>query len=331
MIAFVAAIALAAPGPGNLKTFKDWVVGCDNGLSCQADGLLPETEYEAATIAVKRGGEPGAVPEIWFRMSEGKVADIVVDGHPLHLHLRPKGDSFEVAAADSMRLATALANARKVAIVDSGGKGMVPISPEGAAAALLYMDDRQHRVGTVTAIVRKGGAPASSVPSPPPVPIIRAASASNRPPVKLSPSEIRKIRGDDACEDATREEGVEYDRLDAASTLALIPEVCASGAYNFFFVPMIVGNDGKARPAIFDDAKPQSPDDPDGVFNAGWDPKTRTLETGMKGRGLGDCGEWSSYAWDGTRFRLIELNLMGDCRGSIDFITVWHAKAVERR
>ena len=331
MLALLVALALAAPQPGDLKTFKDWVAGCDNGLTCQADGLMPETDYDVATIAVKRGGEPEAVPEIWFRISEGKATDIVIDGKPMHLDLKPQGDSFEVARRDSMRLAYALANARKVAVVDGGGKELVPISAEGAGAALLYMDDRQHRVATATALVSRGPAPASSVPAPPAVPTVQSAASSNRPPVKLSATAIRKIRGDDACDDPSREEEVGYDRLDSASTLALIPESCASGAYNFFFVPMIMGNDGKARPAIFDDAKPKSPDEDDGVFNAGWDPKTRTLETGMKGRGLGDCGEWSRYAWDGERFRLIELNVMSDCRGSIDFITVWRAKAVERR
>ena len=327
MIVLLAAIALAAPKPGELKTFKDWVAGCDNGLTCQADGLLPETDYEAATIAVKRGGEAGAVPEIWFRLPDGKAADVLVDGRPMHLRLTPQGDSSEVAPADSLRFATSLATARKVMIVDSAGKAIAPISAEGAAAALLSIDDMQRRVGTVTALVRKGGAPASSIPAPPQLPAVHSAAGSNRPPVKLSAAAVRKIRGEDACDDLSREEEVEYDRLDDASTLALIPETCASGAYNFAFVAMFVGNDGKFRSAEFDDDSLGG----DGTFNAEWDPKTRTLETGMKGRGLGDCGEWSTYAWDGERFRLIELKLMGDCRGSIDFITVWRAKAVERR
>jgi hypothetical protein len=327
MIALLAALALAAPQPGDLKTFKDWVAGCDNGLTCQADGLMPEEDYDAATIAVKRDAQPEAIPEIWFRLSEGKPADIVIDGRAMHVRLTARGDSFEIARPDSMRLATALAHADKVEIVDSTGKQIVPLSAQGAAAALLYMDDRQHRIGTVTAIVRKGDAPASSMPAPPAIPVVLTAVPSNRPPTKLSDAEIRKIRGEDACDDPAREEEPEYIRLDAASTLALVPEVCASGAYNYFFVPMIVGNDGKARDARFDDAGAEE----GGTFNTSWDARTRTLETGMKGRGLGDCGGWSSYAWDGERFRLIQLNVMSECRGSIDFITVWRARAVERR
>ena len=36
------AATVAAPQPGELKTFKDWTVGCDNGRACQAVGLLPD-------------------------------------------------------------------------------------------------------------------------------------------------------------------------------------------------------------------------------------------------------------------------------------------------
>ena len=331
MIAFLAALAIAGPTAGDLKTFKDWVAGCDNGLVCQADGLLPVDDSVSATIAVKRGAEPDAIPEIWFRVDEGKPADIVADGRPLHLHLTARDDGAEVAKADSLRLASAITSAKSLSVVDSAGKAIAAISLNGSTAALLYMDDRQHRVGTTTELVRKGAAPASSIPAPPAVPVIAAAHRSSRPPVKLSAAEVRRIRGDEACDDPSQEGDVDYDRLDDRSTLALVSEHCASGAYNFFYLPMIVGNDGKARAAVFEDSKPQSPDEDNGVFNAFWDAKARTLETGMKGRGLGDCGEWSTYAWDGTRFRLIELNVMSDCKGSIDFITVWRAKAVERR
>lgn len=326
MIAVLMALAASTPAPAAFKTFKDWIVGCDNGLACQADGVMPEDESVAATIAVKRGAEAEAVPEIWFRIEDGTPADIVADSSPLHLHLASREDVFDVAPADSMRLVTALASAKSLSVVDSAGKEIAIIAPSGAAAALLYMDDRQHRVGTATALVRKGEAAASSMPLPPALPTIFVPTASGTPPVTLNPATIRSIRGEDSCEDAGREEEPEYDRLDERSTLALIPEVCASGAYNFAFAAMIVGNDGKYREAKFDDANVGG----DGTFNAEWDAGARALQTGMKGRGIGDCGVWSAYAWDGKRFRLIEQKLMDDCRGSIDFITTWRTKALER-
>ncbi len=56
MIALIALAATArSPQPGELKTFKDWTVGCDNGRACQAVGLLPENDVEEAIITVRRG------------------------------------------------------------------------------------------------------------------------------------------------------------------------------------------------------------------------------------------------------------------------------------
>jgi hypothetical protein len=330
--ALIIAATAATVQPAELKTFKDWIVGCDNGDLCQADGVMPEDNFDAATIAVRRAPEAGALPDIWIRVSDGKPADVLADGKPLRLRLTLRdqdfGEAYSVAAVDSSRLAEALLSAKSLSVVDASGKSIAPISLNGSTAALLYMDDRQRRVGTVTALVRKGTAPAATIPAPPSIPTIQSPAGAKQPPVRLTAAEVRKIRSEnDACgDDQSKEQDPQYDRLDANSTLALIPEECASGAYNYAFAAVIVGNDGKYRDAEFDDAKLEA----DGPFNAGWDPKARTLQTGMKGRGIGDCGGWSTYAWDGQRFRLIELNEMNDCRGSIDFITTWRARVVPR-
>jgi hypothetical protein len=45
-----------------------------------------------------------------------------------------------------------------------------------------------------------------------------------------------------------------------------------------------------------------------------------------KGRGIGDCGVGDDYVWDGDRFRLAEQIAMGECRGSVDYITTWRAR-----
>ena len=50
----------------------------------------------------------------------------------------------------------------------------------------------------------------------------------------------------------------------------------------------------------------------------------------MKGRGLGDCGTRRTYVWDGARFRLTFQAQMDECRGSIDWIPTWRARAVRR-
>ena len=66
------------------------------------------------------------------------------------------------------------------------------------------------------------------------------------------------------------------------------------------------------------------------IVNATWDPKTRLLSSFAKGRGLGDCGIINSFAWDGRLFRLVSQEAMDNCRGSVDYITTWRARVVQR-
>ena len=53
------AAAATAPQPGELKTFRDWIVGCDNGRACQAVALVPESEdgENYLMLVVERGPE----------------------------------------------------------------------------------------------------------------------------------------------------------------------------------------------------------------------------------------------------------------------------------
>jgi hypothetical protein len=39
----------------------------------------------------------------------------------------------------------------------------------------------------------------------------------------------------------------------------------------------------------------------------------------------GDCGDSQQYVWDGATFRLVEWKVMGECRGSGEWLTVWRA------
>jgi hypothetical protein len=90
-----------------------------------------------------------------------------------------------------------------------------------------------------------------------------------------------------------------------------------------------VGDAGTFRPAQFD--LPAGMGEGSGtatVVNGMW--KNGLLTSYDKGRGVGDCGVSASYAWDGTRFRLVEQAAMQECRGNTDLIRTWHTE-VRRR
>jgi hypothetical protein len=306
----------SAPHPSDLKTIRDWVVGCDNGRACAAAGLMPEDVYDAATAGIARGAEANAAADVWVNVPEGVPAAALVDGRRFELRA---GSDAGYRASDPAGLLAALAAGRAAVVVDSAGKPLGALSTAGIAAALLYMDEKQGRLGNVTALVRKGPAPASAVPPPPALPVVLSAPPSSKPPRRPTAKQIRAARGEDSCERASDEQPAESYRLDARHSLALVPVHCGSGAYNFLSVPLLLDEAGKVTTLKLEAEY-------DGLYNAEWDPKARRLGSYQKGRGIGDCGTTQTYAWDGAAFRLVEQTEMRECRGSMDYITTWRAR-----
>ncbi|HEU5482912.1 MAG TPA: DUF1176 domain-containing protein [Sphingomicrobium sp.] len=321
-------VAAAGPQVGELKTFKDWIVGCDNGLACQAAAMMPATGG-GATLSVRRAPGGGDAPEVWLRAWEGEAADLTADGKPLKIRLKENDDdAYVVDSADTARLLAALRAAKEVEVINAAGKSVGALSVDGATAALLYMDDSQHRVGTRGALVRRGDKPDSSVPPPPALPVRYTDAGSSRPPAQLPADVIAKARKDADCEDETDPNLVSQDRIDATHTFASVTLMCASGAYNFISANFIIPDGGAPREAQFDDQDEEEGGDLH--YNLYWDKETRRLHAGMKGRGIGDCGGRQQYVWDGERFRRVRVEEMDDCRGVIDFITLWRARVIDR-
>jgi uncharacterized protein DUF1176 len=324
-------LAAAAPQPGELKLFGDWTVGCDNGRACQAVALMPEDWPEdGVTMSVRRGPERDAHPAIGFPV-EGAIAFLEADGRRLAVRLVPGESGPQVASGDVAVLLGALRSARRLKLVGRGGASLGTVSLAGAKAALLYMDERQRRVGTVTALARPGAKPASAVPAPPPLPVVHAVPLSSAPPVAPGAARIAALRKQHGCtiDEVGGPDDVEVAALGPDRSLVLL--ACGSGAYNVSFVPFIAERRGgrlDIRPAPFD----LIPDWWEGgrpiLINAGWDAASGLLTSFSKGRGLGDCGTGSDYAWDGARFRLVEQAEMEECRGSVDYITTWRARVV---
>jgi hypothetical protein len=333
IIAFLAAASAATATPSELNTFTDWIVGCDNGRACKAVGLLQEDFAEGwSTMAVTRGPEANAAPRVRIESDAEAGVALAADGKRLAVRLSRIGSEITVAAADQPALLTAMKAAKKLELIDTGGKPVVTYSLAGLSAALLYMDDKQKRVGTVTALVRKGARPASAVPPPPALPAIVSPATPKLAPRTLSPVQVGQVLKPLGC-DAEGESTFgppEHHRLDAATTLALVPWPCMNGAYNLFAYAVLIDQRGHTRPASFEVGGGMSDDNDNSLVNADWDAATRRLRSYAKGRGLGDCGTVSTFVWDGTRFRLAEQTQMGECRGSVDYITTWRA-TVRRR
>lgn len=330
-LALFAAAAASSPTPGQLRTFTDWIVGCDNGRACQASGLYPDDDFDALTMVVVRGAEREAPPRIWINTDDLAVASLTADGRRLPVRLMTDQGVTSVRPDDSTAFVEAAKAARQLGLLDASGAEVGHVSLAGLSAAFLYMDDQQKRVGTATALIRKGARPAGAVPPPPSLPLIVPPPVPKIPPRRLSKADVAREQVAHECEATESEDfAPTHVRLDAATTLALLPTPCDNGAYNFFSSALLIDQNGKVRPARLDSPAGMSPENDNTLVNADWDEKTQLLYTYEKGRGLGDCGTMQSFAWDGAQFRLVQRSDMGECRGSTDYITTWRA-AVSRR
>jgi hypothetical protein len=334
MIALLLALVLqpAPPRPAELRSFGDWIVGCDNGRACQAVGLVTYAdETPRVTLTLRRGAEASAEPVILINHGEAGGGSLEADGRRLPVRLIAASDAVIVHPADTLALADAMRSARRLLLRDASGAVLGEISVSGASASMLYIDEQQRRLDNATALVRRGAHPAAHVPPPPPLPEVRLAPAPTAGPAPVSDAQIAALRRQTDCtlEEVGGPDLHETVALEPGKTLVLL--ACGSGAYNVTYLPFIMEGEGagaRLRQAEFDSQWAMEDLDRPTLINAEWDAERRLLTEFSRGRGLGDCGTKASYGWDGRRFRLVEQQNMDQCQGAVDFITTWRARVV---
>lgn len=314
----------APPKPSELQTFRDWTVGCDNGLACRATALAPDNTVDATTLmSVDRAPGPDGAVTIRIVSREDVVSPVTVsvDGQAVV----QGGTAAEEGAIvftrqTARRIAAALANGLQLTVTGANSPPRA-ISLAGASAALRWMDVQQGRAGTRGALVAAGEKP-DTAPTPP-LPVIRAIAPRGEAAL-LDPTLLASMRRTAQCE-TERDMGEPEAHGLGGSTLVLLP--CSTGAYNLMSAVFLVRN-GKAVPAQFDAPVGISPEEQavPNIVNATFE--DGVLRSFAKGRGLGDCGVFTSEVWDGTRFRRSELSQLDDCRGSTEYITLWRARVV---
>ncbi|MBC2776165.1 DUF1176 domain-containing protein [Parasphingopyxis marina] len=334
ILALAAALAAVPDAEiGEETSFGDWAVGCDNGLACEALSLDPEDEigYSSASLTVQRGAGPDGYYRAGLRMFEdnpGNSIALHIDGElAATATASPGSELHHFDPAIVPHLVWRIANGSSAEIFDAEGGSLGPISLSGSYAALLYIEDRQQRAGTVTASVVIGDEPESRVPPAPALPMIAAMptpGSEEGPAQALSLAEANAIRDEAQCyEDEDNPRRNEAFRIAHDTELILIS--CGGGAYNFSDFAF-VRQGGGLRPATFDAPTGWGEGTvPPVLVNAWWDAESGVLGSYMKGRGIGDCGTAQSFVWDGSAFRLTEQRVMNNCRGSLHWITVYRA------
>lgn len=329
--------APAAAARSESRAFRDWRATCDNTNDCVAFGPASE-----GTGWVRVGSAPGpdgartVTVGFWPSGGDGLTGPVTLtlDGRR-YVAAAIAGDhdplgAAEVRAAEAAAVASGLAAGQTLTLTGAGET--VPISLSGAAAAMLWIDERQGRLDTTTALVRKGTRPASSVPGAAPAPQVIPA-----PPIAQTgfgdtgqtlPAALEAVAAVKACRaeigDTAMGDQIMSARLDASTELWAVP--CFAGAYNIGHDWYLTGPGGR-NPRAVSLASATGESGP-GTINGGYDPETRTISAFSKGRGIGDCGTASTWTWTGSAFVLSAESSMGECWGvPADFWpTTWRTR-----
>ncbi|MBM3928992.1 MAG: DUF1176 domain-containing protein, partial [Sphingomonadales bacterium] len=305
--------------------FGDWTVGCDNANTCMMlslGGAFGDAPSTTLLLTRDAGGEQGF--RVTVEAEDGRPRGLAVDGK----RLATGRASYDGASAQA--LVDAMANGTALQVLTGAGKREATISLKGTSAALRYIDAQQGRVGTVTAAVARGPAPAARVPAAPALPVVTALQPAGTPATPTA-AQIATMRKTADCdlEGFAGDGSPEMHALGSGATLVLLP--CSAGAYNITAAAFVL-RDGRIAPAGTDAPTSFGDDNstagPAALVNAGFE--DGLLTSYAKGRGVGDCGISQTFAWDGTRLRLTEQAEMSECRGNTGLATTWRA-TVQRR
>jgi Protein of unknown function (DUF1176) len=334
--ATASAVYGASPMPGKISNFKDWSVGCDNGLSCQAVALLPDGPWDdglSVVITRSSGAQAPLAIEVGGFAAKANRYRVIIDGKAVHSGSVPTGsEAIKIEGKESLKIARAMAIGRSLRLVDGSGANLGMASLSGVAAALRYIDAEQGRAGSRGAAVAFGAKKATAKKAAYPVFQIRKMLPTDMLPdatalVALSESSPCSEERLGSTEDTAYSLGA-----GAQGPLALVMLNCGAGAYNFSSGIYVGRRDNAGKwtfePAKFDYGATGFSEESKIplLVNADWDAAKQTINSYSKGRGLGDCGSAESWVWDGNMFRLTSAALMGECRGSLDWIPTWKAE-----
>jgi len=292
---------------------KDWELACDNTRTCRAAGYQAEDAAPPASLLLTRRAGPGQPVRMQVRLANPS------DRHPLPPRVQLSVDGRTLGTVridgktDTGTLSEDQVRAVLPALVKNGqvawlaGKTSWTMSTAGATAVLLKMDDFQGRIDTPGALVRKGGKPESTALPALNAPVVKAARvvSDDAAPVRFDAGQqrvllaaLRKTVQPEECEALGQAGEVALRRL--SSEKLLVSHACWQGAYNSGDGMWVIN----ARP----------PYSPVAVTMAASGYANGVIESGQRGRGIGDCMALARWTWDGRSFAQTLAATTGMCR-----------------
>lgn len=330
LFALLPLTAMAAPIKGFQETYKDWNLVCDNTGTCRMAGYQSnETDSLPVSILFTReAGEQGKISaELTFfpfdfhsdkEIQTDKTSEIFLDGQSLGTVENYTEKPSALNEAQTVALLNALKKSSKIEVVSGQFKGEV--SDQGAAAAMLKMDEFQQRLNTPSALIRKDESN-KAVLQAQPEPTIKAVKIPNRKAYSIDRGTKRfdeviallrqsNKKADHNCEMLHSEE--EYMRANSITIYpltngkVLAETMCWRGAYQEGYYYAVMDEKLTKVEQVLADKYNGA------MYN---DDHSLSVNGSFKGRGFGDCWSRDDAIWNGKIFIRTAEWTTGSCKG----------------
>ena len=300
--------------------YKDWALTCDNTRTCRAEGYQAQFYDESAeqsspiSMLITRAAGENTPIDIQVQVADdvyGETNYVPSNKWSFYignLELSGKPDvkslTWYLSTLQAKQLLPELLRQSSATLID--GNLSWHLSLVGAKAMLLKMDDKQGRLSTPGALVKRGSRGENQVLKPLEAPTVFAASLekqrqNDKKVGKLTLAEVDKDDYLD-CNDVYEHKLPSPIIYRLSNSKVLMSIECPTGAYNYTSLFQIA-----------DDKPPYQPklQEANGDFDNG------AVQESFKGRGIGDC--WSSRTWhfDGNKFVTTGESTSGMCRGFV--------------
>lgn len=303
---------------------KDWQINCDNTRTCRAAGYSSDDDVNRVTVLLIRKAGKGQdvsalvqfaltddindnvfflADKIILKIGNHSYGDIISSSAKEVRDINNINDgalSAPLTAKQTKALLQALKGTSKISFVV--GKREWILSTNGASAVLLKMDAEQGRVGTPSALIKKGNKAENNVLPALPAPVIYQKLLSTRD-VKLWQSKIDWVLFQKELLEGDEEDNL-CDMLDDPKNAKqnFKPEVEAILTHNHLLISAEcehnTKDDGVNNYWIINQEQP-------------YHPKLIIVESFLDGnkissvhrkRGQGDCSSFKYWRWNGEDF-----------------------------
>ncbi len=303
-------LAMTVPAFAGSKTVRDWTATCDE-YACSAEvtgsnGLA--SGGQGYRLQVARAGGKG---QSWYLkliahnvpQPDGKMA-VSIDGTETEMTVAPSGDGDGIDPTDQAAMEKVFPALRKgksmdVSFMSKQGPNSETFSLSGLAAVLLWMDERQGRVGDSAGVAVVDGT-------------LGAATITGDAQQALK-VELKDLRVGRECQwDDEEQMPFNAQTYDLGEGYSLLLVQCTLGAYQPSTLVFLRGSDGLELKAFANYGSDTGWGGTNYLGFADFDPKTKALHNYVKFRGLGDCGASANWVWTGYDFKLTEYRYR-DC------------------